>query len=198
MNKFFTLVTMLTLGFSVKATIHSVSVASNSFTPQAITTVIVGDTVRFNWVSGSHTTTSASIPAGATAWDSPMNSTTTIFDYKVTVAGNYGYVCTPHVGMGMIGGFTATASTASLSKIQKSSELKVYPNPFTSKVTINHGGADKIEVCSLLGETVASLSVSSYDKSTVLDLSDLRKGVYFYVIKLDGKVLETRKIVKSE
>ena len=200
MNKIFTLITLLTLGFSAKATIHVVTVASNTFTPANITSVIVGDTIRWNHASGTHTTTSVaqSIPAGAAVWDSPITSANPTFDYKVTVAGTYTYVCTPHAP-GMAGQFTATApSSASVSKIQKSAELKVYPNPFTSKVTINHNGADKIEVCSLLGETVASVSVSSSEKSTVLDLSDLRKGVYFYIIKLDGKVLETRKIVKSE
>lgn len=199
MNKIVTFIALLTIGFSAKATIHIVSVADFSFTPANLTSVIVGDTVRFTWVSGTHTTTSIaqSIPANAAVWNSPITSANPTFDYKVTVAGTYTYVCSPHAP-GMAGQFTATANTSSISKIQKSTELKVYPNPFTSKVTINHGGADKIEICSLLGETVASFSVSSTDKTSVLDLSDLRKGVYFYIIKENGKVLETRKIVKSE
>ncbi len=199
MNKIFTLITLLTLGFTAKATIHVVSVSNFAFSPANLTSVIVGDTVRFTWVSGTHTTTSVtqSIPANAAVWNSPITSANPTFDYKVTVAGTYSYVCTPHAGS-MTGSFVASLPVLSASKIQKSTELKVYPNPFTSKVTINHGGADKIEVCSLLGETVASVSVSTYEKSTVLDLSDLRKGVYFYIIKSDGKVLETRKIVKSE
>ncbi|MES2588139.1 MAG: T9SS type A sorting domain-containing protein [Bacteroidota bacterium] len=200
MKKLFTLLSLLTLGFSANATIHVVNVASNTFTPSSIPTVIVGDTIRWNHVSGSHTTTSSaqSIPAGAAVWNSPITSSNPTFDYKVTVAGTYGYICTPHAGMGMVASFVATAPTATISKIQKTVESKVYPNPFTSKVTIVHNTADKIEICTLLGETVKTFSVSNNDKTSVLDLSELKSGVYFYVIKLDNKTLETRRIIKSE
>lgn len=77
-------------------------------------------------------------------------------------------------------------------------EPKAYPNPFKSKITINHTSADKIEICTLLGEKVKIIPVSLQDKSTTLDLSDLKKGVYFYVIKFDNNVIETRRIIKSE
>lgn len=75
---------------------------------------------------------------------------------------------------------------------------KAYPNPFKSKITINHSSADKIEICSLLGETIKTFTISNFDKTSVLDLSDLKKGVYFYVIKNNDNVIETRRIVKSE
>lgn len=75
---------------------------------------------------------------------------------------------------------------------------KAYPNPFKTKITINHSSADKIEICSLLGETIKTFSISNFDKTSVLDLSDLKKGVYFYVIKNNDNVIETRRIVKSE
>lgn len=86
-----------------------------------------------------------------------------------------------------------------VSKIQKTSDVKASPNPFTSKITINHtNNADRIEICTLLGETIKTYIISNSDKSTVLDLGELKKGIYFYVIKSDNKILETRRIIKSE
>jgi hypothetical protein len=67
------------------------------------------------WTSGSHTTTSTVIPASAATWNSPISSTVTSFEYKVTVAGVYNYKCTPHASMGMVGSFTASAPAATLS-----------------------------------------------------------------------------------
>ena len=75
---------------------------------------------------------------------------------------------------------------------------KAYPNPFKTKITINHSNADKIEICTLLGETIKIIPISFQDKATTLDLSELKKGVYFYVIKNDNNIIETRRIIKSE
>ncbi len=97
------------------ATKHIISVQNFSFSPASIPDVAVGDTMRWVWVSGSHTTTSTIIPATAAVWDSPINSTTTSFEYKVAVAGTFNYKCTPHAAMGMVGSFTASTAAATLS-----------------------------------------------------------------------------------
>lgn len=96
-----------------KANIHLVQVANFQFSPASVTDVIVGDTMRWIWVSGSHTTTddpatqATSLPAGAPTWNSSINSTSTTFDYKVTVAGIYNYLCVPHKA-NMKASFTAS------------------------------------------------------------------------------------------
>ncbi|PKP15868.1 MAG: hypothetical protein CVU06_15750, partial [Bacteroidetes bacterium HGW-Bacteroidetes-22] len=95
---------MLTYG-----TKHIVNVQNFSFSPASITNVQVGDTIRWVWVSGTHTTTSSSIPAGASTWDSPITSSVTSYEYRVMNAGVYNYVCTPHAAGGMVGSFTAAA-----------------------------------------------------------------------------------------
>jgi plastocyanin len=100
---------------SAFATKHIINVQNYSFSPSSITNVIVGDTMRWVWVSGSHTTTSTTIPGSAATWDEPINSGNTSYEYKVTVAGSYNYKCTPHASMGMVGSFVATAQTATLS-----------------------------------------------------------------------------------
>ncbi len=61
---------------SAFCTNHMVDVANFAFSPSTVT-VMVGDTVTWNWVSGTHTTTcngtsGTSLPPGATPWDAPI------------------------------------------------------------------------------------------------------------------------------
>ena len=95
------------LPFPLRATKHTVLMGNYYFNPASLN-VIVGDTMRWQWVNGSHTTTSSSIPPGAATWDKLINSGNQVYEYRVTVAGTYNYVCTPHVAMGMIASFVAT------------------------------------------------------------------------------------------
>ncbi|MEO6455721.1 MAG: T9SS type A sorting domain-containing protein [Ginsengibacter sp.] len=94
--------------FKSGAAIHTVTVANFSFSPSDIPNVVLGDVVRFVWSSGFHTTTSTSVPAGATTWNENMNSAALSYDYTVTVPGVYNYVCNFHEGMA--GSFTASSS----------------------------------------------------------------------------------------
>lgn len=102
--------------------------------------------------------------------------------------------------------FVASASARALALpvnddkicLETGDDPKAYPNPFKGKITINHGACDKIEICTLLGEVVRTVHVGANDKSTQLDLSELKKGVYFYVIRDNNSILETRRIIKSE
>jgi plastocyanin len=116
-----------------KATIHVVHVANFQFSPASVPDVMVGDTMRWMWVSGSHTTTddisqpATSFPDGAPSWSSPINVTNKTFDYKVTVAGVYNYLCIPHAP-NMKASFTASDA--------------VFPIKLSSfAVTSNHGQA---------------------------------------------------------
>jgi plastocyanin len=103
--------------FEANATKWIVNVQNYSFSPSNLPNVAVGDTIRWVWINGSHTTTSSTIPFGADSWDHPINSNNTFYEYPVTLAGVYNYVCTPHQGMGMTGSFTATQLTPLLVSI---------------------------------------------------------------------------------
>lgn len=108
MKKLSTLfVFLLAINFYSNATEWTVNVSNFQFTQKTLN-VVVGDVIKWVWVSGTHTTTSTTIPAGAASWDSPITSTSTSFSYTVTVAGTYNYKCTPHEAFGMVGSFTAT------------------------------------------------------------------------------------------
>ncbi|MCX6282117.1 MAG: BACON domain-containing carbohydrate-binding protein [Bacteroidetes bacterium] len=96
------------------ATVHQVQVGNYFFNPASMN-ITVGDTVKWIWVSGTHTTTSTSIPAGAASWDQPITSSNTTYSYTVTNAGTYSYKCTPHAAMGMVASFVATNPSNTLS-----------------------------------------------------------------------------------
>ncbi len=83
---------------------HTFTVGGTSFSPN-FDSAHVGDTMHFRWSNGSHTTTSVSIPTGAATWSTPLNSSSTSFDYIVTVAGTYNFQCNIHYLMGMTGSF---------------------------------------------------------------------------------------------
>lgn len=73
----------------------TVTVANFQFTPANLN-VSVGDTVEWDWQTGSHTTTSTSVPAGASGWDWPISTSSRTYKYIVTVAGTYNYWCSIH------------------------------------------------------------------------------------------------------
>ncbi len=187
---------------TANATIHVVQVSSNQFTPNAINSVVVGDTIRWIWQSGSHTTTSVSVPVGAATWDSPMNSNTTQFDYKVTVAGNYGYKCTPHQSMGMVGGFVASSITGiSEANLNPTS---LFPNPFTNELFIEQGNEEppytQVLISDILGKQIKTITIEMLASSAgnrKIDVSELPKGIYFATLKGDGAKMRTIRLVKE-
>lgn len=114
LNLFFVALFSLTFLLSSSdsySTIHEVNVRNNFFTPLNFN-VNVGDTVKWIWQQGNHTTTCngstfTSLPIGADEWNAPMNLSNTTFTYVVTVPGTYNYKCQFHAGSGMVAAFTA-------------------------------------------------------------------------------------------
>ncbi|WP_170971058.1 T9SS type A sorting domain-containing protein [Ilyomonas limi] len=98
MKKFLLLAFALLSINLIYATTYNVDVSNFQFSPATVN-ASVGDTIQWTWVSGFHTTTSTSVPAGANAWDAPMTSSDPSFKYKLTVAGTYSYFCSVHPNM---------------------------------------------------------------------------------------------------
>ncbi len=92
-----------------QATIWPVNVSNFQFAPASLN-VKVGDVIHWVWVSGFHTTTSLSVPAGAASWFGSLTTSGDFFDYTVTATGSYSYQCDNHPLL-MQGTFTATAVT---------------------------------------------------------------------------------------
>lgn len=107
MKKLFTLILLVGFYTGGQAATQTVMVRNNEFSPQAFT-VNAGDTVRFVWEEGIHTTTSTSVPSGALSWMHVMdqNPGNTSFIYVASEYGTYNYQCDYHQAMGMTGQFT--------------------------------------------------------------------------------------------
>ncbi|MBS1494577.1 MAG: T9SS type A sorting domain-containing protein [Bacteroidetes bacterium] len=110
---FAAIITFVFIPVNTNATTYTITVNSNFFSP-ASQNVLVGDTVHFQWVSGSHTTTcdpgtlpGTSYPAGFFGWDANMNSGSTDYYVLITQPGTYVYGCQPH-WPAMQGTITAT------------------------------------------------------------------------------------------
>lgn len=95
--------------FSGFASTIVITVKNYQFSPSNVNAV-VGDVIQWKWQTGTHTTTSKTIPIGAASWDKNITSTTTTYSYTLTVAGTYDYVCTPHQDFGMVGTLNVTGS----------------------------------------------------------------------------------------
>jgi plastocyanin len=101
---------LATSSFAVK---RIVSVSNFLFSPSTFN-VNVGDTMRWVWVAGFHTTTSGTIPAGAAAWNAPIQGAGQFFEYKITTPGTYNYFCAIH-SLSMLATFTASAPLPTIS-----------------------------------------------------------------------------------
>ncbi|HLN54189.1 MAG TPA: plastocyanin/azurin family copper-binding protein [Lentimicrobium sp.] len=196
------LTTLLTLFVLISgATIVTVTQQDNTFSPKDIE-VKVGDTVRWVWTSGAHTTTSAEIPAGAAAWDSPLTTNVQQFDYVVTVEGTYNYVCTPHIDLGMVGTITATTQLG-IGENALANSVKIYPNPARENAVMTliseKPGQGILSMYDLLGNKVnkSDVLIKQGTNNINLLLETLRPGVYFIELKYNNEAAIVRRLVKS-
>jgi len=162
-------------------------------------TVSVGDTVIWVWVNGTHTTTSMlSIPAGAQAWNSSINSLTTSFSYPVKVEGVYNYNCNIHPTQ-MIGNFTALSSTGippllvtpsvTLSNSLLSNQIEV-------SYTLTIPSTIDLRLVDMLGQEAQSFSSAYHTPGIYTEtypLGALPKGMYVLELR-SPEMIVTRKI----
>lgn len=191
---------MLFILFTSKSysTIHNVSVSNFQFSPPNLN-VTVGDTVKWNWVSGFHTTTcngtsGTTRPSGAAAWNADISSGSPTFSYVVTVPGSYHYVCLPHAPE-MAGNINADPSGISqLTEIVNGYELSQnFPNPFNPatniKFSIPSAAFVKLSVFNNSGKTVETLVNEKLMSGTYQvdwNAVNLPSGVYFYKLETDN------------
>jgi plastocyanin len=184
------------------ATTRIINVQNFSFSPDSVN-AFVGDSIKWVWVSGNHTTTSTTIPASASAWDNLINSTNTSFIYVVQLQGTYRYKCTPHESMGMVGVIKVqTSLIIQNSSITSTYTLKQnYPNPFnpTTNITFSIPKSEfvKITIYNEIGkevETIVNEKLNEGSYTVNYDASTLSSGVYFYKIS-SGNFIETKKML---
>ncbi|MBV6478742.1 MAG: hypothetical protein HGGPFJEG_01499 [Ignavibacteria bacterium] len=208
---FFAFAIVMFLTSALQSRIINVSVSSNFFSPANINNAVVGDTIKWNWVSGFHTTTCdgqtfTSRPAGAAPWNSTISSSNPTFSYVIQIAGTYNYICEPHAPS-MAGIITATLSSVSqINEIATGFHLSQnFPNPFNpatkirfsipeaSEVTLKIFDANGRELAELVNERLNS---AAYEAEW--NAGDFSTGVYYYrlsVIGTSDNYTETKKML---
>jgi plastocyanin len=165
-----------------QATLHSVTVMNYEFTPNSFSAE-VGDTVQWTWVNGGHTTTSTSVPTGAATWSHPMNSSSTSFEYVITVPGTYNYWCAIHTTM-MEASFTVTTTAIPVVSHPSKIIASILPNPspgqFILELQPNRSNG-LIKIYDVTGKEIYQ-SVLSNSKNSI-DLSSEPAGTYFIYMK---------------
>lgn len=197
---YFSLLLISLLTFSTaKATNHMVSVENFAFVPATLD-VLVGDTITWNWASGSHTTTSTDIPAGAAPWDQVMNQNSQVFSYVVTKAGDYDYICVPHQASGMVGSFTATATTNAGEIILKPS-VSVAGNPVYDQINLTvlmpHKTTAKILLYDNMGRVIRDFGTFRFNAGEIsqsLPVNSILKGIYLLEVS-SGDFRITRRVM---
>ena len=69
--------------------------------------------------------------------------------------------------------------------------LRVYPNPVTDQLIVEHTGMTSIVVMDILGKQVKSVDLSGED-SAKLGVSDLADGIYFITVEAAGNTVTTK------
>lgn len=185
------------------ATTRIINVQNFSFSPNNLN-ANVGDTIKWVWVSGSHTTTSTTIPLAAMTWDQPIDAFDITYSYVVTVSGVYNYKCTPHELMGMVGVINVQSPTIikQNENISLTYSLKQnYPNPFNPTTNISFSipksGFVKIAVYNEIGkeiETIVNQNMNEGSYTVNYNASKLSSGIYFYRIS-SGDFSDTKKML---
>jgi plastocyanin len=195
---FFVLIPVFTSG----QTLHIVEVTDFDFIPMNID-ISVGDTVEWQWIEGTHTTTSDST-SGQNVWDAPIDAANPTFRFVITASGVHSYYCTPHLSLGMVGTITATPVSGISYVSNPVNEFLLnqnYPNPFNPSTTINFSipKASKVamEVFNSIGEKVETLvdrELSAGNYNFEWNASNLTSGIYFYKLT-SGDFVETKKMI---
>jgi plastocyanin len=190
---------LLFISMQVNAAKHVIMTEDFFFSPGNLS-VLVGDTIEWVWGSGTHTTTSTTVPPGAVTWDQQINSASVTFDYVVLVPGNYEYQCNFHASMGMVGGFTASNPTGIPGQVFLP-YLNIDHNLSSNEIKLNYNFEEAqtltLNIFDIVGKEVESIYLGTVlpgENQKTISLGGISKGVY--LVKLDGKDISvTRKIV---
>lgn len=188
---------------------HIINVSNFQFTPASLT-IALGDTVTWQWVQGTHTTTSDST-SGTNSWNAPITSSDITFSFVLTAPGLHRYFCVPHGGpggSGMSGTIQVenTVSVGGRDNILNYSLEQNYPNPFNPstsiKLSVPVSGEVKVMLFDVLGRKVKDLfsghlnaGIHTFSYSAGAEES----GIYFYTMEFTGedgnRFSQTRKMM---
>lgn len=188
--KSFLLLAGMLLTLHTNATTWTVNVANFQFSSSNLN-VKVGDVIHWVWVSGFHTTTSTGVPAGASTWNAAIDNSNTAYDYTVTVAGTYNYVCNFHPGM--TASFTASvvapvvlSSFTISSKNNKplllwTTQIEKNTDHFSIRKSLNGTDFTEAGVVPAVGNSISVQNYSYLDE----EVSPENKFIYYSLAIID-------------
>lgn len=153
---------------SASAVTWTVNTTNFVFTPSTLT-ISQGDSVKWVWVSGLHTTTSGSNCVSDGLWDAPVDQQHPTFARVFNTGGAFPYYCTFHCATGMTGLITVNANAGVPSASAMTTDrpaLAASPNPFhgLTSVSFNLPQADhlRLAVYNAAGRQVALLANGTF------------------------------------
>lgn len=204
MKKIYTAFFASLMAMQAQATKITVAVSNFSFTPQTVSAT-VGDTIRWVRVSDTHTTTcdgtnGTSLPSGAVTWDAPINSNNLSYEYVLTHAGTYNYVCTPHAPT--MAGVLNVTGTSSIIDYNANAFLEINPPAYKSNATIKFGlsaqAHTKLTILDFSGrlcQTLINETLKSGEHIIEWQADALPQGIYFCRLETTDRTL-TRKFLR--
>ncbi len=186
---------LLLISTSSTAVVHTIVVSNIQFSPASLS-VNVGDTIFWTLGSGSHTTTSTTIPVGADPWDNQINPNVQNFTYVITVAGTYDYICTLHPFSGQI--VAINTGINSLDLFSNFNIFSVRPSIYNISYSLAHSGNIKISVYDITGKSTKVLKSSFQSAGNYLstyNFEDLKKGIYIFEMIIDKHRFTKRLII---
>ncbi|MCH8903465.1 MAG: T9SS type A sorting domain-containing protein [Bacteroidetes bacterium] len=201
MKAFLIFASFLLIVSTVNATVHIVTCQNGSshFIPDTVNAV-VGDTIHWTWLAGVHITgpiNASNIPNGAATWNAPIDAGNTDFEYVVTVAGSYHYVCHPSTPHGEDAYIEVTSPTGVLQYNSLSNLSIAYPNPSNGMFQFAVDGSQvtknsNLEIYDLKGQIIYRSIITN--TKTNIDLNNQENGIYF-VKFYNGVAILSKKIV---
>jgi plastocyanin len=203
MKRSITLLSFLGLFFcqqNVFAANATITISDFAYTPQQVT-INAGESVTWQWSSGTHPTASDNSPAEWTTFtlDGSNPSFTKVFN----TPGTFDFHCEFH---GSMTGTITVLSPSGIREDQKNNNLLIaYPNPASGllKLALNTPTSDNYQVkfTNAIGSTVKSIAAAELQaagKELEVDLSALPAGVYFYSLWNNDKIVDVKRLVISK
>ena len=173
-----------------KATLYTIE-ASNFIFTQNFDSILVGDTVKWVWLEGDHTTTSNGIPTGAAPWNVLIDKLHTSYTYVVSFSGTYNYISVPDAPL-MGGSFVASWPTGISNPSISISNFTIIGNPsrrnFQYHFTAAHSGTIDVSLYNILGTRIQTLYHGYLPGGDFLQASSLScglsSGIYFVMLSV--------------
>ena len=192
---------LVVASFSAGASTAVITVGDNFYSPQ-LATIHPGDVVTWQYQGGTNFHPTASDTGAWTTFT--INSANTANSLTFNTAGSFPYHCNFHggPGVGMYGVVTVATALAADPAQLAAAALRAYPNPAGEAVALvlGHEQArehNSVQVFNVLGSLVRTVEVRPewVDHEVVVGVGDLPRGLYFYRLLVNGRVVAVQRLV---